>query len=82
VLPTLTYGIEIWEGNLKNSHWKVFKKGMKMEMMFQVKVRTLTTYHILLVEFGELSIEFYALKLTMGFQQWHGHLSPSWLVVQ
>ena len=54
---------------------------MKMEIMFQVKVHYLTIYHILLVEFGELSIEFYALKLITGFQQWHGHLSPSWLVV-
>ena len=39
-----------------------------MHMMSHVKVHTLTTYHILLVEFGELSIEKYALKLTMGFQ--------------
>ena len=66
---------------MKNSHWKAFEKGMKMEIMFQVKVHYLTIYHILLVEFGELSIEFYALKLITGFQQWHGHLSPSWLVV-
>ena len=40
----------------------------------------LTTYHILLAEFGELPIELYALKLTMGFQQRLVRLSPSWLV--
>ena len=28
VLPTFTYGIEIWGGNRKNSYWRVIKKGM------------------------------------------------------
>ena len=32
------------------------------------------------LKFVELPIEFYALKLTMGFQQRGAHLSPSWLV--
>jgi hypothetical protein len=40
-----------------------------MKMMSQVKVRSSITVHILLVELGELSIESYTLKLTMGFQQ-------------
>ena len=40
---------------------------MKMHMMSHVKVLSLITYHILLVEFGELPIELYALKLIMGF---------------
>jgi hypothetical protein len=48
------YGAEIWGGEVKNSHWKVFEKGMKMHMMSHVKVCFLTTYHILLVEFKEL----------------------------
>ena len=51
VLPTFTYGTKIWGGDLKNSHWKVFEEGKKMHMMSHVKVRPLTTYHILLVEF-------------------------------
>jgi hypothetical protein len=51
-----------------------------MHMMSQVKEGSLTTYHLFLTEFGELSIEVYALKLTMGFQQELAHLSPSWLV--
>jgi hypothetical protein len=55
VLRTFTYGTEIWEGYLKNSHWKVFQKGMKIHMMSHLKVHFLTTYHILLTEFGELS---------------------------
>ena len=38
-----------------------------MHMMSQVKEGSLTTYHLFLTEFGELSIEVYALKLTMGF---------------
>ena len=38
VLPTFTYGTEIREGNLRNSHWTVFEKGMKMHMMSHVKV--------------------------------------------
>ena len=49
-----------------------------MHMMSHIKVRSSTTYYILLVEFGELPIELYALKLTL--QQWLAHLSPSRLV--
>ena len=33
VLPTFTYGIESWGGDLKNSHWKVFDKATKMHML-------------------------------------------------
>jgi hypothetical protein len=80
VLPTFTYGIEIWGGNLKNSHWKVFEKGMKMYMMSHIKVCPSTTYHILLVEFREPPIELSTLKLIMGFQQQLTHLSPFGLV--
>ena len=76
VLPTSTYGIENWGGDLKYSHWKVFKKGMKMDMMSHVKVLSLITYHILLAKFGKLPIELYTLKLTMSFQQWLAHLFP------
>jgi hypothetical protein len=43
VLPTFTHGIEIWGGNLENSYWKVFEKGMKMHMMSHVEVCSLTT---------------------------------------
>jgi len=74
------YGARIWGGDLKSSHWKVSEKGMKMHMMSHVKVCSSTTYHILLAKFGELPIELYTLKLTMGFQQQLAHLSPSWLV--
>ena len=66
VLPTSTYGTEIWRGDLKNRHWKVFEKGMKMHMMSHVKVCCLITYHTLLAKFGKLPIELYALKLTTG----------------
>ena len=70
VLHAFTYGTEIWEVTQKKSHLKVFEKGMKMDiMMSHIKVRSSTTYHILWVEFGDLSIELYALRLTMGFQQ-------------
>ena len=37
VLPTFIYGIEIWGGDLKNYHWKAFKK---MHIMSHVKVRS------------------------------------------
>lgn len=43
VLPTFNYGIEIWGGDLKNFHWKVFKKAMKMHMMSHVKLHSLKT---------------------------------------
>jgi hypothetical protein len=43
-------------------------------------VRSSTIYYILLVKFGEL-IELYTLDLIMGYQQWLGHLPPSWLVL-
>ena len=61
VLPLFTYSIEIWGGDLKNSHWKVFEKGMNMHMMSHVKVRSLITYHILMAKFGELPIKLYIL---------------------
>ena len=51
-----------------------------MHMMSHVKVRSSTTYHILLDEYGEPPIELNALKLTMGFPQQLAHLSTSWLV--
>ena len=38
VLSTFTYGIKIWGGNLNYSHWKVFEKGMKIHMMYIIKV--------------------------------------------
>ena len=40
-----------------------------MHMMAHVEVRSWTTFHILLIEFGELPIGLYTLKLTLGFQQ-------------
>lgn len=51
-----------------------------MHVMSHVEVHTSTTYHIILVEFGELPIEVYTLKLTMGFQQWLTCLFPYWLL--
>ena len=57
VLPTLTYGTKIWGGDLQNSHWKVSKKGMKIHITSHVKVCSLSTYHVLLAEFGKLPIE-------------------------
>ena len=58
VLSTFTYGIDILGGDLKNSHWEIFKKGMKMHMMSRVNVYSSTTYHILLAEFGELPMKY------------------------
>ena len=48
-----------------------------MHMMPHIKVRPSKTYHILLVEFGELPMELHALKLTLTFEQRLIHLSPS-----
>ena len=76
VLLTFTNGTGIWGGGLKNFHRKVFEKGIKMHMMSHVGVRSLATYHILLVEFGELPIELHALKLTICFQQRLAHIFP------
>ena len=69
VLPIFSYGTKIWGCNLKISHWKVFENGKKIHIMSHVKVRSLTTYHIVLAELGDLPIELYTLKLIMGFQQ-------------
>ena len=46
-----------------------FEKGMKMHTMSHLKMHSLTTYHILLVEFEKNSIKLCALKCIMGFQQ-------------
>lgn len=51
MLPTFTYVIGIWGGDLKSSHWKVLEKVMKMHMMSHVEVHFSKTYHILLAEF-------------------------------
>jgi hypothetical protein len=32
------YDAEIWGGDLKKSHWRVFEKGIEVHMMFHVKV--------------------------------------------
>lgn len=40
---------------------------MKIHMMPHVKIRSSTTYSILLAKFGELPVELYALKLNMDF---------------
>ena len=83
LLLTFMYGIEIWGSNLKNSHWKVFEKNVKMHMVSRIKVRSPTIYRMLLAEFKELHIELYTLKLTMGFQQWVVLLPPLiWSVKQ
>ena len=39
-----------------------------------IHIVTLTTYHILLAEFGELPMKLCALKLAIGFQQQLAHL--------
>ena len=53
---------------------------MKMHMIFRIKVRSLTTYNVLLAEFGEPPQGLYACKFAMGFQQWLAHL-PSYQLV-
>ena len=55
-----------------------------MHMRSHVKVCSLTTYHILLVEFEEplRPTELHALKLTMSFQIWIAQLPSYWLVSQ
>jgi hypothetical protein len=79
--------------NFQTWYWKLgrrleiligefFKKSMKIYMMSHVKVRSSTTYYILLAIFGELFIELYNFKLTMGFQQWLARLPSFWLVSQ
>ena len=82
VLPTFTYGIQIWGCDLKNSQWKVFKKGMKIHVMSHVKVHSLKTYCIKLAKFRELPLEVYYLKLIMDFHHQLAHLPSSWLVNQ
>ena len=47
-LSTFTYSAKILGGDLKNSHWKVFEKGMKAHMMSHVKMHSPATYRILL----------------------------------
>ena len=48
--------------------------------MSYAKVHSLTTYHLLLVEFGKFLIELHALKLIVGFHRRLTDVSPSWLV--
>ena len=59
-LPTSTHGTKTWEGDIRNSHGKVVAKG-KIYVMCHVKMRSLTTHHIILAEFNELPMELHAL---------------------
>ena len=54
-------------------HWKLFEKGMKIHMMSHVKARSSTTYRVLLAKLGELPIESFTCKVSMGFQQHLAH---------
>ena len=39
-------------GDLETSHWKVFEKGMKVNITSHIRVCSSTTYNILLARFG------------------------------
>ena len=69
VLPTFTYGTEIWGGNLKNSHWKVFEKGTKMHMSSHVKMRSLTPTTFCCPYLENLPYKYMLSGLLRGFQQ-------------
>ena len=62
--------------------WEGFREGHEDTLMSDVKVCYVTTYDILLGEFGELPMKLYALKLTMSFQRQLAHLLSSCLVTQ
>jgi hypothetical protein len=47
MLHGFMYGTEIWGGDFQNSHWKVFKNGMKMHMMSHVKMCSLATQNMI-----------------------------------
>lgn len=57
--------------------WKDHKDTYDEHMLSHIKLHSLTTYHVLLAEYEEFILEFYALELTMGFQQLLGHLPSS-----
>ena len=73
VITTFIYGTKIWEGGLKKCHWKVLKKDLKIHMMYDVKVCSLTSYHTI---FYWPNSEFYALKLAK-----YGACPPTLLLV-
>ena len=59
---TLIFG----EVTLKNSHWGVLKKDLKIHMMSHIKVCPSTTYHIMLAKFEEHLMELCSLKPNIG----------------
>ena len=66
-------------GDLQNFHWKLFEKSMKIHMMPHVKVCILRTYHICWRTSKNFPLKW---LLSIGIQQWHTHLLPSWLISQ
>jgi hypothetical protein len=64
VLPTFTWGTEIWGGTLKNSHWKAFEKGMKIHSCQSVFFNYLSNF---VGRIWRIVVELYALKLIVGF---------------
>ena len=77
VLPTFIYGNGIQGDDLKNFHWKVFKKGMKMHMMSRIKVCSSTI--IFASQIWRTSHRIIHSQAHYGLS-WLVHLSPSWLV--
>ena len=50
----------------RKPHWKVLEKGMKIHMMSHIKVCSLKTYHIFLVEYGELPTKSLELQIAVA----------------
>ena len=55
---------------------------MKTHLMSWIKVRSPTAYRILLINFGEMTMELDALKLSMDYEQRLTNLHLSWVVKQ
>ena len=80
VLPTFTYGTYLWGGDLKNSHWEVFEKGLKIHMLCHVKMRSSTTLSYCAGQIWRTSHEIIRSKANYELKQWLAHLPSSWLL--
>lgn len=52
VTPTILYSCEVWVCNISRESWRTIEKIHKRFLMYNLKIKSNTPYHILLIEVG------------------------------
>ena len=57
VIPAILYGCEVWGCNISRESWRNIREIQKRLITYNLKIKSNTPYHILLIEVGLSSIE-------------------------